>query len=367
MRGVDPEQLEKACRRLGEAAVDPAMWPEIMEEICQGAGAAGAALLQSDVRTPDIPRTASIDELTNKYFKEGWHERDVRGSRGMPLALAGDPVFTDQDVVTPDELQRTPFYNELIIPCGFYWFAALAFRAGSASWALAMQRTPQQGAFSERDKRVLRLISPKLTEVATLSTAVGRIALASATNALNAVFQAAVAIDRFGFVLDANAAAEAIFDPHICVTNRRLVVDDPAAKRSLNELINRLRVTSETETLACDPIVIRRKGKVPVIAPTLPVHGAARTPFLGARVLLTLTVVQTRPGPQPALLARIFGLTPAEARLAAVIAGGLSPEQAAEGLGISTVTARNQLRAIFAKTDTHRQGELVALLSRLGR
>jgi DNA-binding CsgD family transcriptional regulator len=191
--------------------------------------------------------------------------------------------------------------------------------------------------------------------------------LASATNALNAVFQAAVAIDRFGFVLDANAAAEAIFDPHICVTNRRLVVDDPAAKRSLNELINRLRVTSETETLACDPIVIRRKGKVPVIARTLPVHGAARTPFLGARVLLTLTVVQTRPGPQPALLARIFGLTPAEARLAAVIAGGLSPEQAAEGLGISTVTARNQLRAIFAKTDTHRQGELVALLSRLGR
>jgi DNA-binding CsgD family transcriptional regulator len=34
-------------------------------------------------------------------------------------------------------------------------------------------------------------------------------------------------------------------------------------------------------------------------------------------------------------------------------------------LGISKITARNQLKTIFSKTDTHRQSELVALLARL--
>jgi DNA-binding CsgD family transcriptional regulator len=48
-----------------------------------------------------------------------------------------------------------------------------------------------------------------------------------------------------------------------------------------------------------------------------------------------------------------------------MIAEGLNPERAAQQLGISKATARNQLKAVFAKTATHRQGELVALLSRL--
>jgi len=64
------------------------------------------------------------------------------------------------------------------------------------------------------------------------------------------------------------------------------------------------------------------------------------------------------------LLARVFGLTPAEARLASIIAEGIST-RAAEELGIARVTPRNQLRVIFSKADTRRQGELVALVSRI--
>ena len=37
----------------------------------------------------------------------------------------------------------------------------------------------------------------------------------------------------------------------------------------------------------------------------------------------------------------------------------------AHARGIARVTVRNQIKAIFAKTGTHRQSELVALLSRL--
>jgi DNA-binding CsgD family transcriptional regulator/PAS domain-containing protein len=317
------------------------------------------------VRTFDIPHSAGLSEMLNAYFGNEWHTRDLRVDRGFPLIQKGEKVVTDQDIVTPEEVERLPFYNELHAPHGLRWFAGIGFRAGPALWAIGIHRSPQQGPFEANDKRVLAHLSQQFTEVASLSTAVGRIALLSATNALNAVRQAAIAIDRLGFVLDANPAAEALFDENIRISSRRLVVGNAEAKICLEKLADRLRITRDTALLPCEPIVIPRRDKSPVILRVLPVHGAARTPFLGARALLTFTTVEPRPGPNATLLARAFGLTPAEARLASIIAEGFNPERASEELSISKATARNQLKAIFAKTGTHRQAELVALLSRL--
>lgn len=61
-------------------------------------------------------------------------------------------------------------------------------------------------------------------------------------------------------------------------------------------------------------------------------------------------------------VAAIHGLTRAEARLAALLADGVSLEQAAETLAVSVQTARSQLKTVFAKTGVTRQAELVALL-----
>jgi DNA-binding CsgD family transcriptional regulator len=44
-----------------------------------------------------------------------------------------------------------------------------------------------------------------------------------------------------------------------------------------------------------------------------------------------------------------------------------SLDAVAESLGVSHSTARNQLKAIFQKTDTHSQGRLIALVSRLAK
>jgi DNA-binding CsgD family transcriptional regulator len=56
-----------------------------------------------------------------------------------------------------------------------------------------------------------------------------------------------------------------------------------------------------------------------------------------------------------------FHLTPAESRLATWISSGMSLRDSANQIGITYETARNQLKAVFAKTGAHRQAELVAL------
>jgi DNA-binding CsgD family transcriptional regulator len=65
----------------------------------------------------------------------------------------------------------------------------------------------------------------------------------------------------------------------------------------------------------------------------------------------------------PKRLAALYGLTPAEARLAAKLAALRSVEQAADDLFIAVHTARSHLKSIFAKTGTQSQSGLLMLLA----
>jgi len=362
---IDLSQLANASKLFGDATVDPAVWPQIMEEICAAVGATGALMLQADARTPDIPRTASIDELVQDYFRGNFHLRDVRAIRGVPRILRGDPVVVEEDILTPDEIRREPYYNECFFPRGFGWFGVIGMWAGPSLWGLSLQRTLREGPFVDADKRVLETLSRPLTEVATLSALVGRAVLTGVTNALGHIDQAAVAIDRRGVVLDRNSRADALFDSSLYVRHNRLYAKDKSAERRIRELSDWAATASDSAVLTLEPFLVRRDGKSALLLKPVPVPPAARTPFLAARIILTLTPIESKRGPSIGLLRSAFDLTPAEARLAGILAQGLSLEQAAEQLHVTRVTARNQLRAVFAKTGAHRQGELVALLSRL--
>jgi DNA-binding CsgD family transcriptional regulator len=66
--------------------------------------------------------------------------------------------------------------------------------------------------------------------------------------------------------------------------------------------------------------------------------------------------------PNRILLQNTFGLTEAEARVAAALARGQNIEQIAAEFQLSPETIRTHLKKVFAKTDTSRQGELIRLL-----
>ncbi len=364
MGQIDFRLLELATSSLAKAIFDPTAWPEVMDEICKAVSATGAVLLQSDARTSDVPRTRSVDQMITFYFNNNWHTNDLR-ARGLPLLLSGESVFIDQDCATSEVMLHSPYYNDFVYRTGFEWFAGIGFHAGSALWVMAIQRSKGEGAFEAQDKQILRTLSRPLTETATLSRAVGQVSLSSMTNALDRVGQAALAVDRTGAVIDTNAAAQAQFDDSMRVHSRRLIVQDKQAESDLERLNCQLRSTADFEALAPTPILIRRERKAPILLRILPINAAARSVFLGARALLTLTELCAKPGPDPLEISRAFGLSPAEARLASLIVGGLSPEEAANRLGISVITARNQIKAAMSKTGIHRQGGLVALLSRL--
>ena len=83
-----------------------------------------------------------------------------------------------------------------------------------------------------------------------------------------------------------------------------------------------------------------------------------------ASVILTVEGFEAEGEAVEALLRRRFGLSPAQGRVAASLRSGKTLQEAARELGISYDTVRSHLKALFEKTGTRRQVELVMLLRR---
>jgi DNA-binding CsgD family transcriptional regulator len=361
---VDLGRLNDITKRLGEVVLDPAQWSLMMDEICSATSTTGALLLQSDIHS-GAPVTDSAREFTASYFANNLHLSDTRAQRGVPLILGGRSVVRDQDIFSGErEMLRDPLYSEAN-KFGFRWWAAVGFFAGAALWGLGLQRTLHEGPFEESEVKALELLSGRLSEAATLSKVVGRQVLAETTNAFHLIRQPALALDLFGHVLEINSLAERMFGDDLNIKNGRLVARDSKARQELDNIVRMLRITSDTASFPSLPIIIRREDKRPILINIIPVSGAARAPFLGARAILLLNDLDVAYTPQHETLKRVFGLTNAEARLAQIIAVGISLSEAADKLEVNTETVRVQLKSIFVKTGVHRQGELVSLLSRL--
>ncbi|HEY8006773.1 MAG TPA: helix-turn-helix transcriptional regulator [Methylocella sp.] len=211
---------------------------------------------------------------------------------------------------------------------------------------------------------ILASFTRRLIEIAAVSGARG--ATASPTATLNAMSLPAIALDRHGYVADANAAAEVVFDDNIRIKDRRLFVRDPGSRSLLKEAIDKLTGQPRLNSFAMEPVIVPRMDKLPVIVRIWPFERPSHSPAHEVQAVLTLNALGPRPGLPAAIVAKTFRLTPAEAKLACIIARGAPPDIAARELKISRETARNQLKSVFAKTDTHRQSELVALLLQIG-
>ena len=91
--------------------------------------------------------------------------------------------------------------------------------------------------------------------------------------------------------------------------------------------------------------------------------GARNTAQLIGKVLDLSSGQADRPFPEPQGADRLLGLTPAELRLARVIADGDSSEAAAKALGLTTETVKSYRRTIFAKLGVNRARDLRRLIT----
>ena len=82
-------------------------------------------------------------------------------------------------------------------------------------------------------------------------------------------------------------------------------------------------------------------------------------------ICFTVTNLDTKRTVGTAIAAQLFGLTPAECKLAAAVAIGDDLYGYADAHHVSRHTVRNQIKSVFSKTGVSRQVELALLMQKL--
>jgi DNA-binding CsgD family transcriptional regulator len=167
-----------------------------------------------------------------------------------------------------------------------------------------------------------------------------------------------VVLDKSAGVLELNRTAIGLLESEFQHTPEKR--DTDWDKRAVKKLINRgrSRFTLNSETW----ITIPRETRRSLVLHAVPLETESLS---GARVLLIMIDLDWLAEPSAAALQKMFELTPAEASLAIKISRGETPVDIARTNGVTIATVRSQLAAVFAKTRTQRQAELVALLGRV--
>lgn len=176
----------------------------------------------------------------------------------------------------------------------------------------------------------------------------------------------AIVVDGDGRILHSNAIASRHLAEQAALTRHGGRVQTVALSENI-ALAEAIKRTSSA-TNAHDPwrspfVVITRERRPPLSVVVVRANGQSERVFdQNPLVALLLIDPELTTPPGTDVLRALFGFTAREAELAAILMKGDSLEEAARALGIAITTARTFLAHITAKTESHRQPELMQRL-----
>ena len=186
------------------------------------------------------------------------------------------------------------------------------------------------------------------------------------TETLSKIPQSIIVLDRNSTVIFRNSSAETV----ISEKDGLNVVRGKLEARSLQDTQKLRKALASVFALQNndlqDPVKIveisRPSGRRPLQVLVAPF--CQDVPSLRGETLALVFVFdpEVRPITVDSILMRVYGLTPAEARITSLLAQGLSTKDAGEALNISENTVRTHLKRIFSKTQTSRQSDLINLV-----
>jgi len=342
-----------------EAAVVPELWPQLLDRISSQVESIGGTLFAANPYGTRWIASGEAVQVLDDFIREGWMEKNTRMYR---LAQSGYSGFAnDLDLFTPDEMAQDPSYTQFLWPRGLGWGAATLIPVPNGdALVFHLERRRDRGPVERHLLDALDGLRPHLARAAMLSARMQFERARVAVETLNAIGLPAAVLGARMHMLAANGLLEAL-DAQVAIrAGDRLALTSPPANTLLRETLDRLEVLDEA--VAASIPLPAQAGHPSAVLHLLPVRRAALDIFSNARALLVVTQLAAASAPGADLLAGLFDLTPAEARIARALTEGLTLQDAATRYGLSLETVRSQLKSVLSKTGTHRQTELVALL-----
>jgi DNA-binding CsgD family transcriptional regulator len=344
-----------------EAAVLSEKWPVVLHrlagEVDAQAGLLFAASPFASLNGAYSPRYA---DMARDYFATD-HKGYVNPRIAASLERRHAGFLADTEILPLDVLEQDYLAVRFQRPAGIGRTSGTILTTPSGdTLVFDIGRDLGRAAFTRTEMRRLDRYRPHLARAALLASRLGLERARAATDGMRLIGLPAAALSDNGRVLMANdlfaglapAVASRAFD--------RLALADRSTDQLLHDSL-------ETIAPGAAPlprsIPLRAAAEQPaMILHLVPIRRGAHDIF-SAAALLVVTTVGKAPGPSGELLAGLFDLTPAEARLARALVEGRTLDAIAAEAGVSLGTVRGHLKQVLSKTATHRQAELVSLLS----
>jgi DNA-binding CsgD family transcriptional regulator len=345
--------------RIYEAAVVPEFWPDVLAALAETSGTAWSVLVSFRATGPRwIASSPEADDIARVHLEQFADNRRTAGLLAKPHA----GFITDYDVLTQDEIDAEPVYQDFLIPRGYGFGTATHILPGTGDSIVVhcenrFAAGPVTGEAIER----LDLLRPHLARSAVVAQRLSFERTRTAVETLSALGLAACAVGRAGSVLLANRDFDAERSYWTTRGGNRIALADRRADSQLDAAL----AVIETGAGVCSlPLVAADQGP-PAVLHVVPVRRAAHDLFTRATAILVLTKASRAPTQGTSLLQALFDLSATEAQVAARISAGETAEQIADADGKSVGTVRNQLKSVLAKTGCRRQVDLARLLTQL--
>jgi DNA-binding CsgD family transcriptional regulator len=362
------QRTESALAACLDAVVAPTRWPGALQSLAESFGAASCTFCSHDLQELSslvMPVSSAHVDFANLWMQNQAHAPDPHFFMCPNHDLSRFSTVLEDDITTADMRRRIPYYQETARIGDRDWWAATCFRADDQLWCLPLYRRLSDGPFQRTDASQLAAVAPYLSRIISLAKKFAAFRTSSELATLERIGCAALVIDVTGCVTDANSQAVSLLAEDLAIVRRRLTARDAESNRKLKEIIASALATRPAEPVPQQSVAVPRDGLPWLLVEAMPVTRLGSNVFETGRIILLLTDLTSPARPDGEQLRATFGLTPAETRLAVNLASGHGLDAAAEILGISRATASSQIKAIFAKTGTGRQAELVGLMAKM--
>lgn len=366
-----PELLFGVIDKIYAAAFEPSQWQAAIDQVRVMFHGSAACFVRSgpDLAPGDVVNANPDPTFQRRYIEEHAGRSDIY-TNALEAAPVGT-IYSDRTLIGDDVLRRSRFWNEWMAPQDMYsGLGSKLLASGPSFWFLDVQRGRNQQAFDGADAELLQFVAQHIARAAELGRRLQSAQMLASSYAhvpfgvllvdahLHIAHMNEVAEDiliRQGSPLRVRSGILAAKDAKYTAALQQLVADSCALYDSVapGRGGDLLLLADETDDPGID-----------VVLSVGPAAGKGASVFLQPRqaVIYLREMSLALPGDFEDHARKLFDLTPAEARLAAALAGGLALKEAAIRQGIRFSTARSYLEGIFRKTRTNQQSQLVALL-----
>ncbi len=360
------ERTERAIEACYDAVLAPAEWPRALQLLAESLGAESCTFFSDDEEAPPkMPISSEHAGFHELWLRNEGDAPDPHVRRAPAFRRAGYTTLIEDQISTEEERRTLPYYQEIARPGARDWYASTPFMVDEHRWSLPLYRGARRGRFFPEETRSFAAVGPHLGRIVRLAKRFAAFQLASELSSLERASCAALVLDAKGRAKHMNLSAQKLIGEDFYLVRGRPATNDPGSDNRLRQQLSRGLRSWRYGAPPAAPVVISRGERPWLLAEVMPLTAFGSDLFTAGCAVLLLTDLRSLARPDALRLSAAFGLTAAEARLAARLASGDGINAAAIALGIGRETARTQLKAVFAKTNTHRQAEFGTLVSRL--